>query len=90
MPQLQSSKKRLRQTVVRTERNRARRKTMKLAARAALEAARAGDQEGLKEAIAAAQKAFDKAAKVGAIHKGKAARRKSRLMKQIVKLSAAE
>ncbi|NSW57235.1 MAG: 30S ribosomal protein S20 [Armatimonadetes bacterium] len=86
MPQLPSMRKRLRQAQVRTERNRAKKKAMRLAIRKVLDAARANDADALAAAIPAAQKAIDKCAKVNAIHKNMAARRKSRMMKRVASL----
>ena len=63
---------------------------MKLASRAALDAAKAGDTEKLDAAAVAAQKAIDKAAQGGTIHKKKAARRKSRLMKRLNAMTPGE
>ena len=83
MPQLSSSTKRLRQSLVRRDRNRARKRAVKLTSRAAIQASVSGDAEALGPAVIAAQKALDKAAKTGAIHRNKAARRKSRIMRQI-------
>ena len=84
MPQLQSSRKALRQSLKRRDRNRARRKALKLAIRAAAEAA-VVKEAGFEVVIANAQKAIDKAARSGAIHKKTADRRKSRMMKRINK-----
>jgi len=49
----------------------------------------AGDLEEAREAVHAAVSALDKAAQKGVIHKNKAARRKSRLMKQLNQLERA-
>jgi small subunit ribosomal protein S20 len=88
MPQLPSSRKALRQSLKRRDANRAKKKAIKLASRAALDVAKAGSAEDLATAMAAAQKAIDKAAKRNVIHKGAAARRKSRLMKRAAALQA--
>jgi len=43
----------------------------------------AGDVEAAEQAVRAAVVALDKAARKGALHRGNASRRKSRLMKQL-------
>ncbi|MCD6361263.1 MAG: 30S ribosomal protein S20, partial [Armatimonadetes bacterium] len=53
---------------------------MKSAIREVLDAARAGDSEAVEAGLPVAQKAIDKAAKRGVIHKRTADRRKSRLI----------
>jgi small subunit ribosomal protein S20 len=88
MPQLQSSKKSLRQSLKRRDRNRGRKKAIKLAVRAATDSARTQDATAA-ELLSAAQKAIDKAARSGAIHKKTADRRKSRLMRRINSLAGA-
>ncbi|MGD9498649.1 MAG: 30S ribosomal protein S20 [Armatimonadota bacterium] len=80
MPQRAAMHKHLRQTRVRTQRNRMRKQAMKQAIRQVLEAARSGDAQAVKEALPVAQKAIDKAAQRGIIHQHTAARRKSRLV----------
>lgn len=90
MPQLLSSKKRLRQSIKRRDRNRATRKTVKLAMRAAVDAAKAGDADALQPAVQAAQKAIDKAVKRGALHKNTAGRRKSRLLLRVNRIVRGE
>jgi small subunit ribosomal protein S20 len=47
-----------------------------------------GDLEGAREAAREAIRTLDKAAVKGILHKNNAARRKSRLMKQLAKLEA--
>ncbi len=82
--------KHVRQTETRTMRNRARRKEMKQAIRAVMDAAEAGDAEAVNEAMPEAQKAIDKAARHGVIHENKAARRKSRLVARARRLLGEE
>ena len=72
--------KHLRQTRTRTLRNRIRKKAMKQAIREVLQAAEAGDAEAVKAALREAQRAMDKAAQRGVIHKNTASRRKARLV----------
>lgn len=86
MPQRAAMKKHLRQTRIRTKRNRMRKQAMKRAIRAVVDAARAGDAEAVKENLPLAQKAIDKAAQRGIIHKHTAARRKSRLVARVRQL----
>jgi small subunit ribosomal protein S20 len=88
MPQLPSSRKALRQSLKRRDRNRAKKKQMKLAARAVVDAAKAGNADDMAAAVVLAQKSLDKAAKTNVIHKKTAARRKSRLMKRAQALLA--
>ncbi len=89
MPQLRSSEKALRQSLKRRDRNRARKRAAKLASRAALDAAKAQAPEA-GDKITLAQKAFDKAARSGAIHQKTADRRKSRLIKRLNALKPRE
>ena len=82
-----SAKKRIRQTVKRTARN----KTVRTRTRTYVRYARQMIAEGnKKEAAEAVQKAngqLDRAASQGVIHKNNAARRKSRLMNSLAKMS---
>jgi small subunit ribosomal protein S20 len=48
-----------------------------------------GDPEQAREAVRAAASALDKAAEKGIIHKNNAARRKSRLMRQLNQIERA-
>ena len=80
MPQNRSMKKRLRQAIKATARNKSYRTRMRRAIRAAHEAA--GTDDGAATLVAA-QSAIDKAAKAGAIHQHNASRSKSRLVKAV-------
>lgn len=80
--------KHLRQAKTRTRRNRLRKDAVKEAVRQTLDAARAGDAEAAQTALQAAQKAIDKAAQRGVLHKNNAARRKSDLAQQVRALLA--
>jgi small subunit ribosomal protein S20 len=82
MPQRKHMAKHLRQTAGRTYRNRLRKRTIKSEMRELLDAARAGDAEAVAAGMPGAQKALDKAAQRGVIHKRTAARRKARLVAQ--------
>ena len=75
--------KHLRQTRKRTLRNRTRRRDMKEAVRAVVEAAQAGNADSVKGALPQAQQAIDKAARHGIIHPNTAGRRKSRLVARV-------
>ncbi len=83
MPQRSQTEKHMRQTRTRTLRNRRRRKAMKQAVREVLDAAEEGNAHEVREAMPAAQKAIDKAAQRGVIHKNTADRRKSRLVARV-------
>ncbi len=83
MANIKSQKKRNRQTVVRTDRNRAVRSELKTRAKTALAAAEAGDAAAAEEALRAAQKRIDMAVSKGILKKNTAARRKSTLTRQV-------
>jgi len=79
---IKSQIKRNRQTLVRTERNKAVRSELKTRTKNATKAA-AESAENATELVRAAQKRIDMAATKGVIHKNAAARRKSRLAKKL-------
>lgn len=79
MANTRSAKKRVRQTRVRTLRNRIYKSRMKTAVRRFEEALAEGDRERAAELLRRASSLIDKAAKKGVIHANAAARRKSRL-----------
>ncbi len=83
MANIQSQKKRNRQNVTRHERNKAVHSEVKTRARNALAAADAGDAAAAEEALQLAQKRIDKAVTKGVLKKNTAARRKSRLMREV-------
>lgn len=74
-----SAIKRWHQSIRERERNRARRTLARSSVRRLREAVAAGDETATKEALSEAYSALDRAAKMGAIHTGKADRTKSRL-----------
>ena len=78
-----SSKKRARQNEKRRSRNQAVRSRAKTYVKQAREAIEAGEIEKAEEAVRVAASELDSAASKGVIHKNKAARRKSRLMKKL-------
>lgn len=85
MANIKSQKKRNRQSEVNRVRNKALRSELKTRARTVLETAEAGDAAGAQAALRGAQKRIDMAASKGLMHKSTAARRKSRLAKQVAK-----
>jgi len=82
MANIKSQIKRNRQTIVRTERNKAVRSELKTRTKNATVAATEGAEDAA-ELVRAAQKRIDMAASKGVIHKNAAARRKSRLAKKL-------
>jgi small subunit ribosomal protein S20 len=89
MPNSASAKKRMRQEIKRRAHNRSIKSLVKTQinkARAAIATPTVNSEDAL-EAVRKAVSELDRAAKKGVIHKNNAARRKSRLMKQ---LNAAE
>ena len=83
MANIKSQIKRNRQNEKRHERNKAIRSELKTRARNAIEAADSGDAAAAQEALSMAQRRIDMAASKGVLHKRTAARRKSRLAKQV-------
>lgn len=83
MANIKSQKKRNRQTVGRTARNRTLRSELKTRANSALLAADSGDAAAAEEALRLAQKRIDSAVSKGLLHRTTAARRKSRLTAQV-------
>jgi len=78
-----SSIKRARQTVVRTERNRAEKSRMKTLRKKALTAIASGDKAAAAEASSAFSSVVDKAAKRNLIHPNKAPNLKSKTAKAL-------
>lgn len=74
-----SAIKRWHQSIRERERNRSRRTLARGSVRRLREAVAAGDTETAKAALSDAYSALDRAAKMGAIHTGKADRSKKRL-----------
>ncbi len=87
MANIKSQIKRNRQTVGRTERNKAVRSELKTRTKHANVAAAEG-AENAAELVRLAQKRIDSAVTKGVIHKNAAARRKSRLMKALTRKQA--
>ncbi len=74
-----SAIKRWHQSIRERERNRSRRTLARGSVRRLREAVTAGDEAATKTALSEAYSALDRAAKMGAIHTGKADRSKKRL-----------
>lgn len=87
MANIKSAIKRIRSSRRKQVRNQATRTRARSAVKEARLAIESGSPEEKAKAIQAAYSALDRAAGKGAIHKRNAARRKSRLMKQLAKLS---
>jgi len=79
-----------RQSLKRAVQNRDMKKSVRLAVRAVMDAAKAKDVKNLSALTAKASAVLDKAAKHGTIHWKAAARKKSRLAAQVRTLSAAK
>ncbi len=86
MPQIQSAKKRLRQTVVITARNRAARSVVRNRIKSLLKTLRAGDVAAAEEQFKGVASALDRAAARGLWHKNNTSRKKSRLSQLILKV----
>jgi small subunit ribosomal protein S20 len=82
-----SSIKRARQTVVRTERNRAEKSRLKTARKSVLAAIASGDKEAAVKASALLSSVVDKAAKRNLIHPNKAANLKSKTSKGLAAIA---
>lgn len=83
MANSKSAEKRARQTLARTQRNRAIKSRIRTARRRVDDALESGDADKAKAAASSVCSAVDKAAKSGAIHKNAASRLKSRLHKAV-------
>lgn len=81
-----SAEKRNRQRVVRTERNRAAKSTVRSSVKKARTAIAAGDKAAAKASVQSASTALAKAAKKGVIHKNAASRVTSRIQAALAKL----
>ena len=79
MPNIRSSKKDVRRTLARTQRNRAAKSRIRTFRKRALEALKNGDVKAAQTAYNEFASAADKAAKGNTIHKNTASRLKSRL-----------
>lgn len=84
-----SARKRIRQTLKRTERNRARKSRMRTFIKKVEEACASGDKAAAQEALRSAQPEMQSAAGKGVVHKNTVARKLSRLSARIKALSPA-
>jgi small subunit ribosomal protein S20 len=82
-----SALKRVRQTEVRTERNRAEKSRMKTIRKKALAAIATGDKDAAAKAASAFSSVVDKAAKRNLIHPNKAANLKSKTAKALASIA---
>ena len=89
MPTITSAKKRLRQNVVRRERNRTIKRALRTQSRKVREAVEAGAAEQAEVEFRAAVKRLDRAGARNIIHRNAAARTKSRLSARIKALKQA-
>ena len=86
MPNLQSAKKRLKQSLVRRERNRSTKRAIHTEYKKVMEAVKAGNVEQAETELRTVAKKVDKAAAKKIIHVNAAARVKSRLSAKVKKL----
>ncbi len=84
MPNTPGAKKRLRQSLVRRDRNRAERTKLRHSLRKFREAVAAKDMDAAKTLFQATARLLDKAASKKIIHRNKAARLKSRMSHHVV------
>jgi small subunit ribosomal protein S20 len=86
MPNIQSARKRLKQSLVRKERNRSAKKAIHTQYKKVIEVVKSGDVERAETELRAAAKRVDQAAAKKIIHVNAAARTKSRLSARVKKL----
>jgi len=89
MPQRKSAKDELKKSLVRRERNIARKSNIKRALKTFRRAVESKDMQSSQEALKSIFKTLDKAASKNLIHANKASRKKSRLSLQLNKLQSA-
>ena len=80
---IKSAVKRIKLAAIRRDRNRARKSIVKTAIRRFETAVRAGNAEAIREAYRVACSQLDKAVSKGVLHRNTAARKKSRLSRQV-------
>jgi small subunit ribosomal protein S20 len=88
MAHTKSAQKRIRQTEVRTERNRAAKSRIRTLRKKVAEAVTSGDKAAASTAVSALASAVDKAAKTNLIHSNKAANIKSKAAKALAAAGA--
>ena len=86
MPNIKSAKKRVLTSAKKRENNNVVEQSTKTAVKKFVKEVEAGNKDGAKEKLNVAIKSIDKATSSGLMHKNKAARQKSRLMKMNNKL----
>jgi len=86
MPNIQSAKKRLKQSLVRRDRNRAAKHSIRTEYKKVIVAVEAGNAEQAETELRAVAKKVDQAAAKKIIHRNAAARVKSRLSAKVKKL----
>jgi small subunit ribosomal protein S20 len=86
MPNIQSARKRLKQSIVRNERNRSAKKAIHTQYKKVVDAVKSGNVELAETELRAAAKRVDKAAAKKTIHVNAAARTKARLSAKVKKL----
>jgi len=89
MANIASARKRIRQTLKRTERNKARKSRVRTFVKKVEEALLAGNKEGAVEALRYAQPELQRACTKGIMHKNTVARKISRLAGKIKNLKTA-
>lgn len=89
MPNIKSAKKRMRQSVKRTARNRVRKEKLKKSVKAFRTAVTKGDAATATSELTNAVRAVDKAGVKGILHKNTVNRRKSRMAKMVNRLAGA-
>ncbi len=87
MPNSESAKKRVRQSVDRAARNRWRRTKVKDETKVFLKAVHDGDRAGAEKSLRLLSGLLDRFALTPTMHRNTAARRKSRLAKRLAKMS---
>lgn len=90
MPNIKSAKKRMRQSVKRTARNRVRKEKLKKSVKAFRTAVTKGDAAVATTELTNAVRAVDKAGVKGILHKNTVNRRKSRMAKMVNRLAGAK
>ncbi|MCU0727741.1 MAG: 30S ribosomal protein S20 [Planctomycetes bacterium] len=88
MPHSISARKRVRQNEKRRENNKAVKSTVRTQVKKVRAAITAGDTAKAEQALKAATKKLDKAARANVIHQNQASRRKARLQQAVNKLKA--
>jgi small subunit ribosomal protein S20 len=86
---IQSAKKRIRQTAKRTEQNRRYKTAARTYVKKARQLIKSGDLESAEVAVQQACSTLDKAARKKVLHRGNASRRKGRLMAALAEAKAA-